>query len=241
MNFKPTSRILFVFLSLALLHLSSCTKKQYKCKRDCITLALEGNLVSLNGNAAPMNTPYKILFMEGGSTWIDFNPGREYVVKEGITDASGIMKETIKVDQNLLKGTYSIYVRYFPSENYHFCDNPPMHTVPDVPIDNFDKHTLNLYEKKVVTIHTEKIHNDVFDKRELLFGAQTQCTFGFFSSNPVEINPAETSGDYAIYGLLNAMNILTLKKTKLGNPNTYEWITDSFYVDANTVSHTIQY
>ena len=228
-------------LGMVFFLLESCTKKQYKCKRDCITIALEGNLVSLNGNTTHMNTPYKILFMEGGSSWIDFNPDLEYVVTEGTTDASGIMKQTIKVDQNLLKGSYSIYVRYFPSENYHFCDNPPMHTLATVPIDNFDKHTLNLYEKKKINIHTEKVNNDVFDKRELLFGAQTQCTFGFLSSNAVEINPAETSGDYKIYGLLNAMNILTVKKTRLGNPNSYEWITDSFYVDATTESHTIQY
>ena len=231
----------FILLAMVSLLASACTKKQYKCKKDCITIALEGNLVSLNNGTASKNTPYKILFMEGGSSWIDFSPELEYVVKEGITSASGVMKETIKVDQSLLKGSYSLYVRYFPSENYHFCDNPPMHTLATIPVDNFDKHTLTMYEKKKVNIHTEKIMTDQYDKTELLFGAATQCTFGFFSSDAVEVNMNETVGDYKIYGVMNSMNILTVKKTKYGNPNTYDWATDSFYVDALTDSHTVQY
>jgi hypothetical protein len=37
------------------------------------------------------------------------------------------------------------------------------------------------------------------------------------------------------------MNIITIKKTKIGSPNTYEWITDSFYVDATTVDYSMNY
>lgn len=234
-----TSKI--ILLGIVLANLTACTKKKYKCKKDCITIALEGNLISLNNGTAPKNTPYKILFMEGGASWIDFMPEMEYVVVEGLTDANGVMKQTIKVDQTLLKGAYSIYIRYFPSENFHFCNNPPMHTIADIVVDNFDKHTLTMYEKKKINLHAEKVTNDHFDKREILFGAPTQCTFGYFSSNAIEIDTTQSSGNYSLYGLLNTMNILTIKKTKYGNPNSYEWITDSFFVDANTTSHTIQY
>ena len=44
---------------------------------------------------------------------------------------------------------------------------------------------------------------------------------------------------YVILVLIGKTN--ELSKSLSGNPNSYEWITDSFYVDATTESHTIQY
>jgi hypothetical protein len=44
-----------------------------------------------------------------------------------------------------------------------------------------------------------------------------------------------------VYALINKMNIITIKKTKIGSPNTYEWINDSVYVDAGVNDFSIQY
>lgn len=227
---------------LALLLCSSCSKKRtYRCKKGCVTIQLEGNLVDLNQATAAKNTPYKILFMPTASSWIDFEPENEYIVTEGITGANGIMKETIKVGEFELNGDHSVYIRYYPSASYHFCDKPAYHAVHKVPVDFFDKHVLTIYERKTIDLQLQKNDTTQYDQTELLVGATTDCTTGFFSDPPVLVNASLSAGNYPVYMLLNKMNILTVKKTKWGTPNTYSWVTDSVYVDAQTTQYTMSY
>ncbi len=233
-------RTLF-YLTIVVFCLSCSKPKQYKCKNNCITITIDGQLLDKNNATASKVTPYKIMFLNQTSSWIDFMPDAELIVKEGNTDAGGLLKTSIKIDSEELKGDKAIYIRYFPTEQYHFCENPPLHAIYSVPVNNYDQHSLSVYEKKKITMHLQKTNLDTFDKKELLFGAATDCTNGFFSSNSIIINPTETKGDYPIYGLLNRMNIITIKKTKIGSPNMYEWITDSFYVDATTVDYSMNY
>lgn len=240
MNKRYAINGFLLLITLSLFIFSSCSKpKKYTCKKGCITLAIEGQLVDLNNATASKSTPYKILFMPTNSTWVDFSPELEYIVQEGMTESNGQLKASIKVDQELLKSDYSIYVRYFPTESYHFCKNPPLHEIATVPIDNFDKHTLNIYQRKKIKIHTHDSSLLQFDKRELLIGTPTECTYGFTSVT--EMNHTGADGEYVVYTLLNKSNLITIKKTKVGTPNVYEWTTDSFYVDASTQDFIINY
>ncbi len=232
-------KIFYVILCLCFI---ACSKpKKYKCKNNCISIAIQGQLEDKNNAIGSRVTPYKIMFLNQNNSWIDFMPETELIVQEGNTDVSGQLKTSIKIDAEELKGDKAIYIRYFPTENYHFCDNPPLHAIYTVPVNNYDKHILSVYEKKKIILHLQKVAVDTFDKKELLYGAATECTNGFFSSSTIVINPSETQGDYPIYGLLNRMNIITIKKTKIGTPNSYEWLTDSFYVDANTLDYSMNY
>lgn len=233
-------KLLFAFM---LLSLFSCTKKKnYKCKSNCITVSITGQMEGKNNAVTSMKTPYSILFMPANSSWVDFAPDKEFVVSEGYTDDNGKMQANVKISSADLNADYSLYVRYFPTAYYHFCDNPPLHEIAKVPIDNIDIHTMAVYEKKKITIHAENVQQDTFDTKEILFGAPTECsTNGFFTENSVVIKNNETIGDYTVYALINKMNIITIKKTKIGSPNTYEWINDSVYVDAGVNDFSIQY
>ncbi len=225
-----------------LLLCSACSKKRtYRCKKGCVTIQLEGNLVDLNQATAPKNTPYKILFMPTATSWIDFEPDNEYLVKEGVTGANGIMKETIKVGEAELNGDHSVYIRYYPSASYHFCDNPAFHVIDKVPVDFFDKHILTIYERKTIQLQMQRTDTATYNQTELLIGAATDCTTGFFSDPPLTINAGLPSANYPVYMLMNKMNILTVKKTKTGTPNTYTWVTDSVYVDTNVSQYTLSY
>jgi hypothetical protein len=240
MNKRYSINGFLLLITFSLILFSSCSKpKKYTCKKGCITLAIEGQLVDLNNATATKSTPYKILFMPTNSTWVDFSPELEYVVQEGMTESNGQLKTNIKVDQELLKSDYSIYVRYFPTESFHFCKNPPLHEIATVPIDNFDKHTLSIYQRKKIKIYTHDSSLLQYDKRELLIGAPTECTFGFTSVT--EMNHTGADGVYDVYALMNKSNLITIKKTRLGTPNIYEWITDSVYVDEATQDFIINY
>lgn len=206
-----------------------------------MTIQLEGKLVDLNQATAPKNTPYKILFMPTASSWIDFEPDNEYLVKEGVTGSNGIMKETIKVGEVELNGDHSVYIRYYPSASYHFCDNPAYHVLDKVPVDFFDKHILNVYERKKVQLQLVKADTLAYDQTDLLLGAATDCTTGFFTDPPIPVNASMAAADFPVFMLLNKMNILTVKKTKQGNPNSYTWVTDSVYVDAGTTQFSMSY
>jgi hypothetical protein len=216
----------------------SCSKKRtYRCKKGCVTIGVEGRLIDQNQATASKATPYKILFMPTQNGWIDFEADREYVVAEGTTDAAGIMKANIKVGEAELKGDHSVYIRYYNTEPFHFCDNPAYYAIHTVPPDLTDIHTLNIYQRKKIDLQLQKTDTAAYDQVELLVGAPTICTFGFLS-DPILLSG---SGTYPAYTLLNRSNLLTVKKTRFGTPNTYEWAIDSVYVDASTTQYTMNY
>ncbi|MGI9190632.1 MAG: hypothetical protein ACR2IL_00825 [Chitinophagaceae bacterium] len=226
--------IWFVFVSCFLM---ACSKgKQYTCKSDCENITLQVNLVRQGTSTGSLQVPYSIYFLPETTNWIDY-PGTEYEVASGQTDANGLLRKIVKVNQKELEAGKGLYIRLYPSATVHLCKNPALIPVTSVPVNNTAQFTMDAYIKKPFTLTWNKQSAEVFDQTDLLYGAPTVCTFGFSGQRNITANTGTTS----VEALLNNYLYITIKETKFGTPNTYRWTRDSVWVDAGVSSYGVVY
>lgn len=217
--------------------LISCSKgKRYTCTSDCENITLQVNLVQQNGTGASLNVPYSIYFLKETTQWFDY-PGTEYEVANGETDATGLLRKTIKINKAELEGAKGIYIRLYPTAKVHLCKNPALLSVPSVPVNNTAQFTMEAYSKKPFTLTWTKQSTEIFDQTDLLYGSPTVCTFGFNGERRI----SGLGGTSTVEALLNNYLYITIKETAFGSPNTYRWTSDSVWVDAGVSSYGVQF
>ena len=217
--------------------LLSCSKgKRYTCSSDCENITLQVNLVRQNGTTGSLQVPYSIYFLNQTNQWVDY-PGTEYEVLSGETDANGVLRKTVKINKTELDGAKALYIRLYPTTSVHLCKNPALLTVASVPVNNTAQFTIDAYLKKPFTIQWSKQSAGVYDRTDLLYGAPTVCTFGFSGERQI----TGTSGSNNVEALLNSYLYITIKETSLGTPNTYNWTSDSVWVDGSVNSYNVIY
>lgn len=232
MNSK-ISYLFCIVLPLALL-LTGCGKpKKYKCKKECETISVSGQLNRLNIGTRPINMAYKVFFMPENTTWIDFDPGIEYEVTSGTTDAQGRFSISTKVSRNELQGSSAIYIRFFPSQYFHCCKNPAVFTIASVPPGGVASFSMDIYEQTPFTLIAQKQSPTQYQQLELLYGSPTLCTYGFLGSRSMTY----TNTQYDLFALINQMNVFTIKE--ILQDSIYHWTIDSVYVDSTTTQHTM--